>query len=179
MIQPLYFEGYMLRLLTVEDTEPYFQMVERNRKRLEDFFTGTVSRTQTREEATRFVAEIVQKSVDRLYFPFLLIDTEHQAFAGFFDWKNIDWNIPKTETGFYMDAQYAGKGIATKALACLTDYGLNEMGFQKIFLRTHPSNLPAQKMAEKCGFEKEGIIRKDYKTTAGELVDLVYYGKLK
>ena len=34
-------------------------------------------------------------------------------------------------------------------------------------------------LLEKCGFEKEGLIRRDYKTTSGELVDLIYYGKLK
>jgi len=36
----------------------------------------------------------------------------------------------------------------------------------------------AKKLAESCGFQVEGIIRRDYKTTTGELVDLLYYGKL-
>jgi ribosomal-protein-serine acetyltransferase len=51
--------------------------------------------------------------------------------------------------------------------------------FCKTFLGTHQNNIAAQRVAEKCGFEKEGVIRKDYKTTKGELVDLIYYGRVK
>ncbi|MEQ9169125.1 MAG: GNAT family protein, partial [Fulvivirga sp.] len=58
------------------------------------------------------------------------------------------------------------------------DYCFEHYGFKKIFLRTHHSNKPAQIIAEKCGFEIEGTIRMDYKTTSGELVDLIYYGRL-
>ncbi|MFT5779805.1 MAG: ribosomal-protein-serine acetyltransferase [Crocinitomicaceae bacterium] len=39
--------------------------------------------------------------------------------------------------------------------------------------------MAAKKLAESCGFEIEGTIRKDYKTTSGELIDLIYYGLLK
>jgi RimJ/RimL family protein N-acetyltransferase len=172
------FEQYELRLLQIEDLQSYFDLVRRNRKRLEDFFTGTVSRTQTFEDTQAFVTEIIQKAETRLYFPYLLVDTVSNELLGFFDLKNIDWNTGKAEIGFYMDEAQAGKGIATKALNCLVHYGFSFFKFQKMFLRTHPENLPARKMAEKCGFEIEGIIRHNYKTTSGKLVDLVYYGKL-
>lgn len=33
-------------------------------------------------------------------------------------------------------------------------------------------------MAEKCGFIPEGLIRNDYKKSNGEIVDLIYYGKI-
>jgi ribosomal-protein-serine acetyltransferase len=52
-------------------------------------------------------------------------------------------------------------------------------GFTKLFLRTQALNTQACGLAEKLGFEKEGLLRKDYKTTSDELVDLVYYGLLK
>jgi RimJ/RimL family protein N-acetyltransferase len=58
------------------------------------------------------------------------------------------------------------------------DFSFEEHKFKKLFLRTHPTNLAARKIAEKCGFEVEGIIKRDYKTTSGELIDLVYYGRL-
>ncbi len=46
-------------------------------------------------------------------------------------------------------------------------------------MRIHPDNIAAKKVAEKCGFELEGTIRKEYKTPSGELVDLLYYGKIR
>jgi len=55
----------------------------------------------------------------------------------------------------------------------------NYFEFKKIYLRTHHSNKAAQSLAEKCGFEKEGIIRMDYKTSSGKIIDLIYYGLIK
>lgn len=80
--------------------------------------------------------------------------------------------------GLYIDNDYAGKGISTKAFILFCDYCFTNYGFRKLFLRTHSENYSARKIAEKAGFKIEGTIRCDYKTTSGELVDLIYYGKL-
>lgn len=81
--------------------------------------------------------------------------------------------------GCYIDEGYAGKGITQKAFSIFCEHCFGEYQFEKLFLRTHSSNTAARAIAEKCGFEIEGTIRKDYKTTSGELIDLVYYGRLK
>jgi len=173
------FDNFTLRLLRIEDLDLYFQLVENNRHRLEDFFTGTVSRTKSYEDTRIFLKDITQRSKDRIYFPYILIDNQNQKIAGFFDLKNIDWSIPKTELGFYMDEHYSNKGIATNAFRLLCDLCFTEYKFQKLFLRTHISNTSAKRLAEKCGFEIEGTIRRDYKTSSGKVVDLIYYGRLK
>jgi ribosomal-protein-serine acetyltransferase len=172
------FDNYSIRPLTTGDIEPYFEMVDKNRKRLESFFTGTVSKTKTFEDTRNFLVEIEQKVQERSYFPFLLIDDLTNRIIGFFDLKNIDWNIPKSEVGCYIDSEYEGKGITAKAFEVFCEYCFKEYNFKKLFLRTHESNIAAQRVAEKCGFEVEGRIRRDYKTTSGELVDLMYYGRL-
>jgi len=172
------FDNYSIRLLEIQDLDNYFQLVENNRQRLEDFFTGTVSKTKTYEDTRNFVTDIIKRAKEKVYFPYLVIDNSNQNIVGFLDLKNIDWSIPKSEIGFYIDKDYAGKGITTKALNLLCGFCFSEYKFQKIFLRTHPSNISARTVAEKSGFELEGINRKDYKTTSGKIVDLVYYGKL-
>jgi ribosomal-protein-serine acetyltransferase len=154
-------------------------MVEKNCKRLEDFFTGTISRTKTLEDTTDFIADITQRAADRLYFLYIIIENTDAAIAGFLDLKNIDWSIPKSELGCYIDEDYAGKGITTKAFSVFCNYCFEEYKFEKLFLRTHHSNTSARRVAEKCGFEIEGTIRRDYKTTSGEIVDLIYYGRLR
>jgi RimJ/RimL family protein N-acetyltransferase len=173
------FEHFSIRPLELNDLESYFSMVERNRRRLEDFFTGTVSRTKTFEDTEVFLKEIIQKREDRLYYPFVIENLEIKEIIGFIDIKNIDWNIPKAELGSYTDERYAGKGITSKAFSLLVDYCFENFGFAKLFLRTHESNIAAQKLAGKAGFQIEGKIRKDYKTTKGEVVDLIYYGRIK
>ncbi len=173
------FNGYSLRLLNLKDLDPYFELVQRNRERLADFFVGTVSRTRTYKEAQEFVEEMIRRTISNTYYPYLIIDDEQERIIGFIDLKNIDWSIPKSEIGFYIDEAYEGKGIITKALNQICDFCFEERGFEKLFLRTHPENVSAQRVAEKCGFQLEGTIRKDYKTTAGQLIDLQYYGRLR
>jgi RimJ/RimL family protein N-acetyltransferase len=172
------FENYIIRPLEVSDLNPYFALVERNRKRLEDFFTGTVSRTKDLTETKIFLKEITAKREANQYFPFILEDRLTQEFIAFIDLKNIDWSIPKTEIGCYTDDKYAGIGLTTRAMKLFIDYCFINFNFKKMFLRTHYTNKAAQKLAENCGFEIEGNIRMEYKTTSGEIVDLIYFGRL-
>lgn len=90
----------------------------------------------------------------------------------------MDYTIPKTEIGCYIDEKFVRTGLTTNAMKLFLDYCFNHFKFKKLFLRTHQSNKAAQILSEKCGFEKEGVIRMDYKTTSGEMVDLIYYSKL-
>ena len=173
------FDHFTLRLLTLDDLDPYFELVQRNRERLADHFVGTVSRTSTLEEAQEFVEEMIRHTISNTYFPYVIIDDNESSIVGFIDLKSIDWSIPKTQIGFYIDEAYAGKGIISEAIQIISNHCFEEKGFEKLFMRIHPDNIAACKVAEKCGFELEGTIRKEYRTIEGELIDLLYYGKVK
>lgn len=56
---------------------------------------------------------------------------------------------------------YKGKGIASAATKNLLDISYKELGLQKIYLYTEVENTPAQKLFEKVGFEKEGLLKSD------------------
>ena len=172
------FHNYSLRMLNASDPEIFFNLIERNRARLEAFFSHTVSRTKTLEDTNEYVTEILKKIGLKTYLPFFLIDKNEGSVIGFIDLKNIDWKIPKGELGYFIDEKYTNQGFGTKMLKTFTNHCSEHYGFQKLFLRTHETNYSARKIAEHCGFEVEGRLRRDYKTTTGELVDLLYYGKL-
>ncbi|MCX6319717.1 MAG: GNAT family protein [Bacteroidetes bacterium] len=172
------FDNFHIRLLTADDGQEFYNLIDRNRSRLEAFFSGTVSKTRNLEDTKEYLVEITNKIQQRIYLPFLVINTDNNSLAGFLDIKNIDWNIPKGELGCFIDKDYVNEGVATKALKLFMDHCFENYGFKKLFLRTHESNHSAKKLAESCGFIVEGILRSDYKTTTGELVDLLYYGKL-
>jgi ribosomal-protein-serine acetyltransferase len=172
------FDNFSIRLLTIEDAAGFYQLIDANRPRLEAFLAGTVSRTRTLEDTKLYATEITEKAKQKTYLPFLILDNQNGSLVGFIDVKNIDWKIPKGELGCFIDDKYSNKGILTKALRTFTEFCFNSYGFNKLFLRTHQSNLSARRVAENCGFEIEGRIRRDYKTTSGELVDLIYYGKI-
>jgi RimJ/RimL family protein N-acetyltransferase len=66
-----------------------------------------------------------------------------------------------------------------KAFQVFCAFCFSTFQFRKLFLRTHESNIAAKRIAENSGFQQEGIIRCDYKTASGEIVDLIYYGRLR
>lgn len=174
----MHFDPYKLRIIEEGDSIPFHRLVKHNTERLEDFFAGTVSTTKTEADTENFIRENLKKHEDRKYYPFVICETGSNELVGFIDVKNIDWNIPKAELGCFIDKRYAGKGISKTAMQLVIGYLTHDLGFKKLFLRTHESNASARKLAESCGFEQEGIIRRDYKTTKGEMVDLIYYGMI-
>jgi RimJ/RimL family protein N-acetyltransferase len=173
------FDNYVIRQVTMEDLYDYFELIERNRGRLEDFFAGTVAVTKTLKDTRAHLSEVIEKAEKRNYFPFVIVDSSINKIIGSIQVKSLDWNIPKAELGYYIDEKYEGKGIVTGALSVIIDYCFNELKLIKVYIRTHEENVPSIKVAIKNGFVLEGNIRKDYKTTSGRIVDLMYYGLTK
>jgi RimJ/RimL family protein N-acetyltransferase len=51
------------------------------------------------------------------------------------------------------------RGLMSTAVALLCD-ALFAAGVGRLELRTHPGNAPSQRLAERCGFQREGLERK-------------------
>lgn len=73
---------------------------------------------------------------------------------------------------------YKGKGIAKEASRLILQYGFEELGLNKVYLFTEVGNVQAQKLFERVGFVKEGLIRQDV-LSHGEFVDRFAYGFLR
>ncbi len=173
-----YFENFKISLLSTNESRAFYNLIDSNRPRLEDFFAGTVSKTKTLEDTNNYCKIIEQRIKDKSYFPFMITDVESNAFIGLVDVKNIDWNVPKAELGSFIDTAYESKGITTKATALVVDYLIETYHFKKLLCRANSRNLGSISVILKNGFQLEGTIRNDYRTTKGEIVDLNYYGRV-
>lgn len=172
------FDHYNIRLLTSADAEAYFKLIDNNRPRLEDYFSGTVSKTKTLNDTKEYLKGVMNQIEAKEYFPFAVEDLNTGEFVGFVDLKRIEWGIPKGEFGCYFDSNYAGKGLAKKAMSAVIDHLFKEYKFNKLYLRTHETNTAARALAESCGFQLEGHIRNDFSSN-GKLFDLMYYGLVR
>lgn len=56
---------------------------------------------------------------------------------------------------------YKGKGIATNVSWLFLDFVFTQLGLNKIYLYTEKDNIPAQKLFEKIGFQREGLLIED------------------
>lgn len=64
------------------------------------------------------------------------------------------------ELGYFIGEPYWNKGITTKAVNLITEYGFNKLDLVRIFAGVFEYNIPSQRVLEKCGFQREGILRK-------------------
>jgi RimJ/RimL family protein N-acetyltransferase len=63
------------------------------------------------------------------------------------------------EIGYWVGEPYWGKGIGTKAVNLLTNYGFRELNLKRIFARVYEFNKSSLKIMENCGYSLEGIFK--------------------
>jgi RimJ/RimL family protein N-acetyltransferase len=81
------------------------------------------------------------------------------------------------EIGYFIGEPYWNKGIVTKAVTMITEYGFSELGIVRIHTGIFEYNIASVRVLEKCGFTKEGVFRKSI-TKQGQLWDELRYAKL-
>jgi RimJ/RimL family protein N-acetyltransferase len=63
------------------------------------------------------------------------------------------------EVGCCLAPAGRGRGIATEALLLLTDWSLSALGLVRVQAFIAPENTAALRLAERAGFEREGLLR--------------------
>jgi RimJ/RimL family protein N-acetyltransferase len=65
------------------------------------------------------------------------------------------------EIGYWIRSSVTGQGIATEAAARITEVGFAELELHRITLRIAVGNRASERVAEKLGFAREGLLRKE------------------
>ncbi|MFS0638907.1 GNAT family protein [Mesobacillus foraminis] len=84
----------------------------------------------------------------------------------------------RTEIGFELSKDHWGKGIAFEAVQAIISYGFEHLELQRIEALIEPPNSSSQRLVEKLGFIREGLLR-NYEFTCGKFDDLYMYSLLK
>ena len=172
------FDSYSLRLITPDDLQQYFDLIQNNTTRLEDYFPKTLAKTKTIEEAAGHLAFLIAQQQRKAHFQFLVIEDISNVVVAAIMVKNIDWEGRKAELGYFIDGYYEGNGIMSKSVALIVDFCFTELLLNKVYIRLDPANNSSRRVAEKNAFVLEGILRKDHKKTNGNMVDSMYFGLL-
>ena len=90
----------------------------------------------------------------------------------------IDWRIPKFEIGYWIRTGCAGRGYATEATGALVDFARDRLGAHRIEIGSDARNAASRRVAEKCGFVLEGILRRARRVNVGELCDACMYARV-
>lgn len=65
------------------------------------------------------------------------------------------------DMGYGIRLDRAGQGIATEAAALLLRFGFDTLGLHRIVAYHHPDNAASQRVLEKLGMQREGLLREN------------------
>lgn len=81
------------------------------------------------------------------------------------------------EFGYWAVAEFRGRGLTTRALRLFSRWAIDELGLARLQLGTIPGNVASERVAEKAGFRREGLLR-SYVDQRGERRDVYLWSLL-
>ena len=172
-------EQISIRPIAKEDFIELFNIIERNRKRLLMYFPKTSKAIVDLKTAEKFTELKLWQAVKREQFYFVVELVRTEEMIGSVLLKNIDWTVPKAELAYFVDEAYEGKGVTSKAVQLVVEHSFRELAMEKLYIKFNPENRGSKRVAEKNGFEKEGLLKREFRTGTGVLTDVERYGLLK
>jgi RimJ/RimL family protein N-acetyltransferase len=82
------------------------------------------------------------------------------------------------EAGYWCAADVRGRGMVTRALRLLCRYAFHELEMRRLEAVVDPHNVASQRVAEKVGFRREGVMRSHMQHPDGRRRDSVLYSLL-
>jgi ribosomal-protein-alanine N-acetyltransferase len=91
-------------------------------------------------------------------------------------WVNLE-GPRRGSVGYWLLPEARRKGLATRSVRLISRWALRELGLARLSLFTEPSNERSQRVAERSGFVREGVLR-SYAELGGRRVDNVVFSLL-
>jgi RimJ/RimL family protein N-acetyltransferase len=82
------------------------------------------------------------------------------------------------EVGYWCAPEARGRGIIPRAVRLICRYAVDELGLGRVQLTADPDNLASQRVAEKVGFRREGVLRSHLRHPDGRRRDSVMFSLL-
>ena len=149
-----------LRLPEEKDADELLDVIDRNRDRLEEWLHWAHS-THTREDVLHFV-QMARRDFQKPEALHLLI-FEKGIIIGSCGLLLNEVNS-FGEIGYWIDGEFAGKGIVTDCCRALINYAFRELRLNRVQIRCAVGNSRSAALAKRLGFLHEGTLRQTIRT---------------
>jgi RimJ/RimL family protein N-acetyltransferase len=110
--------------------------------------------------------------------PFAIVAAEDlDDVLGSISLLRFSWENARAEVGYWLAKAARGQGHVTRAVRLITRWGFDNLGLERIDLLAATENPASQRVAERCGFTREAILR-SYLLGRDGRQDMVAYGLL-
>jgi RimJ/RimL family protein N-acetyltransferase len=109
-------------------------------------------------------------------YPFLIFDKQTNSVAGSTRYGNISFPHKRLEIGWtWIHPVHQGTGLNKSCKFLLLQFAFEELGFNRVELKTDILNQQSQKAMRKIGAKEEGIFRKHSVTSEGRIRDSIFF----
>jgi ribosomal-protein-serine acetyltransferase len=135
--------------------------------------------TYGRSDAQGYIRESMRSWKEGKAFDFAIrpLDEPRRHFGNISVWF-ISRSFRTGEVGYWIRSDETSKGLATEATRRALDIAFNELRLHRVILRIAIGNRPSERVAEKLGFTREGVLREEIKIR-GTWLDHSVWGMLE
>ena len=164
-----------LRLISMEDSVEFFNLIDKNRKHLREWLPW-VDGTKSVEDTKNFIKSCMNQYANNNGFHAGIWYKD--KIVGIVGLHEVNWNHKNTSIGYWLAKGFQGKGIMTKACKAVIEHVFINMGLERVEIRCADKNFKSQAIPERLGLVKEGVCR-NIENLYGNYVNHIVYSALK
>ncbi len=154
----------------------YFTLIQKNKDRLKDSFPTILRSTTSEQDTYHFIEQkIVDWNKNKAY-AFLILEKSSNQLTGHFNIKELNWKKREADIGYFIDADFEGKGMMTEAVQAVLQTCFIQIQLQRLTAKVATTNNASVHVLEKVGMKYEGAFFRDFSTYDNKLSDTNCYG---
>ena len=122
------------------------------------YFSDWAPRTETDAHSHLMKHERARKRGEQVEFA-LVEPRKHAVVLGGGSLNNVDLEQGRAAVGYWLAPQARGRGVATHAVRLIAPWALHHLGVARLELTCGPDNRASTRVADRCGFTCEGVLR--------------------
>ncbi|MDR0967655.1 MAG: GNAT family N-acetyltransferase [Rickettsiales bacterium] len=162
---------------TFANAEMIFDVIERNRAKLEKWLPWVDGMQNAGDEFVYLYG--LEKNKKPHYWIF--VDGKFCGSVGLVKVRERMPRFNEGEIGYWIDSNFYGRGIMTRAVKILENelFGNDEYEIHRIIIRNETENVKSAAVAQRLGYNLDGIMRQGGHSANKIPADINIFGKLK
>jgi ribosomal-protein-serine acetyltransferase len=151
-------EKVMLRPYRLSDTDETYQAIRESLVELSPWLPFA-HKDYSAKESRAWIKQRPGEWKKGNSYEFVILDHNDGSYLGGCGINQIDYNSLLANLGYWIRSSRTGHGAAPAAARLLAEWGLKALGLKRIEIKVATGNLRSQRVAEKAGATREGILR--------------------
>ena len=144
-----------------------------------DIWKFTLANIVDEESFTTYFNTALKEKEEKKSYPFAMFDKQENRYAGCTRYANISFRDKRLEIGWtWIEPLIQGSGLNKHNKYLMLNFAFEELGLNRVELKTAGTNLKSQSVLEKAGFIFEHKFEKTF-IKNGEALDELYYSVRK